>query len=62
MIDVKDAIAKAKEELRDEQVRKAVAALKVKYKMLEDAKSVVANIQREVADLEASLGDGSFVA
>lgn len=49
------------EELSSEDNGKAKAALKQKYKNLKNAKAIVANIEREIADLEQSIIDGSFV-
>lgn len=60
MLDAKAAIQKARAEVAEENLKKAVEALKVKYKARDAAKSVLANINREIEDLEASIGDGSF--
>jgi hypothetical protein len=49
------------EEINSEDNTKAKAALKQKYKNLKNAKAIVANIEREIADLEQSIVDGSFV-
>ena len=49
------------EEISSEDNSKAKAALKQKYKNLKNAKAIVANIEREIADLEQSIADGSFM-
>lgn len=48
------------DEIRNEDNAKAKAALKQKYKNLKAAKLIVANIEREILDLEQSITDGSF--
>jgi len=60
MIDVKGVAAQARKEVAEEQVKKAVGALKRRLTDLANAQQVVKNIEREVADLEASIADGSF--
>lgn len=62
MLDIKAVIKQAEAEVREEEIKKAVVALKAKLRSLESAKAVVSNIQREIDDLKASIGDGSFVA
>ena len=62
MIDVKAAVAKAKQEVAEEKAKKAIEALKRKLKQRDDAQQIVVNIDREIKDLEASLADGSFAA
>ena len=49
------------DEINAEGNSKAKAALKQKYKNLKNAKAIVANIEREIADLEQSIADGSFM-
>jgi len=49
------------EEISSEDNSKAKAALKQKYKNLKNAKAIVANIEREIVDLEQSIIDGSFM-
>jgi len=49
------------DEINAEGNSKAKAALKQKYKSLKSARAVVANIEREIADLEQSIVDGSFM-
>lgn len=58
---LKDIKAQAQAEVNKELSAKAVAALKGKYRELDSAKKIVANIERAIADLEASIEDGSFV-
>ena len=49
------------DEINSEDSSKAKAALKQKYKNLKNAKAIVANIEREISDLEQSIVDGSFM-
>lgn len=60
MIDVKGVAAQARKEVAEEQAKKAVVALKRKLTDLANAQQIVKNIERDVADLEASIADGSF--
>lgn len=60
MIDIKAVMDQAEKEVAEETTKKAVSALKGKLRQLSDAKQIVKNIEREVEDLKASLGDGSF--
>lgn len=62
MIDIKAVTEQAKKEINEARSKKAVEALKRKYNDLENAKQVVKNIEREIEDLTASIGDGSFTA
>ncbi len=48
-------------EVAAEQFEKSKQALKGKLKQLASAKAIVANLEREIDDLEASVNDGSFV-
>ena len=50
----------AEEELKAERSKIAKEALKIKLRELDRAKAIVANIERQIADLEASIDDGSF--
>lgn len=61
MIDIKAVKDTARKEVLDERMKIAVGAIKRKLNDLENAKQVVKNIEREIADLEASIADGSFV-
>lgn len=60
MIDIKAVQEEARKEIADEQAKKAKDAIKSKLRALELARQTVKNIEREVADLEASIADGSF--
>jgi hypothetical protein len=60
MFDIKALKESVQKELGEEMASKAKAVLKSKYKQLESAKAVVRNTEREIADLEASIEDGSF--
>ena len=53
------AIRKAKEEVDAEDMSKAVNQLKKKYRELKDAETVVANIKREIEDLEQAINQGN---
>jgi len=55
----KAAIARARQEVDEEKMTKSVAALKAKLKELDAAKTVVANIEREIADLELRIEQGN---
>lgn len=59
-IDVEAIKRQAAKEVSEEINKKAVDALKKKYRDLENAKGIVRNIEREITDLEASISDGSF--
>ncbi len=58
--DPKAAIAKAHREIAEENQNKAVGALKKKLRELEGAETIVANIQREIADLELKIEQGNL--
>jgi exonuclease VII small subunit len=60
MIDITGVAAQARKEVAEEQAKKAVGALKRKLTDLANAQQVVKNLEREIADLEASIADGSF--
>lgn len=60
MVDIKAVKEQAIKEVVEERTKKAVVALKAKLKQLDDARQIVKNLERETADLEASIGDGSF--
>lgn len=61
MIDIKAVTAQARKEVAEERTKAAVAALKRQLNDLANAQQVVENIKRDIADLEASIADGSFV-
>jgi hypothetical protein len=50
----------AEQEVKLEAAKKGKEALKVKLRALAAAEGVVANLKREIDDLEASIADGSF--
>ena len=60
MFDIKKVEDEVKAEIAKEQAEKAKTALVKKLRDLENAKRIVANIQREIDDLKASIADGSF--
>lgn len=60
MLDPKAAIARAKREIQEETMSKAVLKLKDKFREQERAKVVLANIERELADLELSIEHGNI--
>ena len=53
------AIEKARSEVEAEDMSKAVNQLKAKLRELKDAETIVANIKREVADLEEAITQGN---
>lgn len=59
-ISTKSVREQAEEELKAERSKSAKEALKIKLRELDRAKAIVANIERQIADLEESIGDGSF--
>lgn len=59
-IDIKAIKKAAQEELNNERTERVTAALKKKLRDLDNAKQIVANIERDIEDLEASIEDGSF--
>lgn len=61
-LSVTKMIRQARAEIDEEETKKVVAALKTKYRQLKSAEAIVKNLEREIADMEASLEDGSFVA
>lgn len=54
---VKDALAKAKAEVEKEEVEKMVKSFKSKLKEVESAKRIVANLERELEEMELTLGN-----
>jgi len=60
LIDIKAIRTEARKAINDELATKAKAALVKKYRELSSAEQIVANVKREVADLEQSIEDGSF--
>jgi hypothetical protein len=62
MIDINAVKSQARAEIAKENGEAAKAALVKKLRELDSAERIVANIKREIADLEQSIADGSFVA
>lgn len=60
MLDIKAVKAEAAKQINEENTAKAKTALVKKLRDLDSATKIVANIKREIADLEASIVDGSF--
>lgn len=59
MIDVKKVQEEAEREVREEQTKKAKEEIKVLLRKKEQAKAVLANVERELADAYAELGRNS---
>ena len=59
-VDSKAAIVRAKREVQEEDMEKSVKLLKSKYRELTRAKTVVTNIEREIADLELAIEQGNI--
>lgn len=53
------AIKRAREEVEAEDMRDAVTKLKKKLRELKEAQTVVANIEREIEDLELAIEQGN---
>jgi phage shock protein A len=53
------AITAARNEIAREKLEKGVARLKAKLRELDAAETVVANIKREIADLELQIEQGN---
>lgn len=54
------AIIRARNEVAEENQKKAVELLKTQLRSLAAAETVVANITRQIADLELSIEQGNF--
>lgn len=54
------ALERAKEEIQKEQEEKAVALYKDLLRKRDSAKTVLANIDREIADLELKIEHGNY--
>ena len=59
-LNAKNAIVQARNEVAAENQKKAVDLLKGKLRSLDAAQTVVANIQREIADLELRIEQGNI--
>lgn len=55
----KKAIEQARKEVDDENMKDSVTKLKAKLRELKDAQTVVANIEREITDLEEAISQGN---
>lgn len=62
MFDAKKVREEANKVIAEEKAEKAKIALVRKLRELDAAESIVSNIKREIADLEASISDGSFTS
>lgn len=60
MIDIKKVKADAAREMSEEKAERAKNALLKKLRERDAAQQIVRNIDREIADLEASITEGSF--
>lgn len=60
MFDIKAAKEAANKQIAEEKAELATKALVKKLRELDAAKNIVKNIEREIADLEQSIEDGSF--
>jgi hypothetical protein len=60
LIDMKSVLKDAQEEVRKEHVARAKEVLKKKLKALADAEQIVANLKRELDDLQVSITEGTF--
>lgn len=56
MFDVKQVITEAQKELNDEKAKQAKTRVKDKLVQLDKAKKIVSNLERELEDLYAELG------
>lgn len=57
----KAAITKARQEVAEENMRKGVELLKTKLRERERAATVLANVDREIAELELKIEQGNAV-
>jgi hypothetical protein len=59
-VDANKAILAARNEIAQENQKKAVELLKGKLRQLSAAQTVVANVEREIADLELKIEQGNI--
>lgn len=59
-LDAKAAIARAKREVQEENMKKAVESLKGKLRERDRAATVLENIDREIAELELKIEQGNL--
>lgn len=57
--DAKAAIARAKREIAEENMKKGVEQLKTKLRERDRAQTVLQNIEREIKDLELQIEQGN---
>ena len=60
MADINTLKQEAQEEINEENNKKAKKAIKRKLREISDAKVIVANLERELEDIEASIVDGNL--
>lgn len=58
--DATAAIARAEREIAEENMKKAVDRLKYKLREREAARVVLANVEREIADLKLAITQGNI--
>lgn len=56
----KEVVARAKREVQEENVKRAVESLKGKLRERDRAQTVLANIDREIAELELKIEQGNL--
>ena len=56
----KDVVSRAKREVQEENIKKAVEALKGKLRERDRAQTVLANIDREIQELELKIEQGNL--
>lgn len=61
MIDIKKVQEEAEKEVHDEKVQKAKEKIKALLLKRDQAKQVLANIEREITDAYASIGEGTLI-
>lgn len=59
MLDLNKVKSEAEAEVREEQMKKAKESIKALLRKLAQAKEVVANIERELNDAYAEIGQGT---
>jgi hypothetical protein len=56
----KDVVMRAKREVQEENIKKAVETLKGKLREKDRAETVLSNIQREISELELKIEQGNL--
>lgn len=59
LFDINKVTEEAKKELVEERLKAAKARLKTKLAAIDSAKTVLANLEREYADLVATIAEGN---